>query len=152
VKKKERKNGLNDSHPIDYQYVLDSYAFMALFNDEPGAARVETLLRQAEEGEVILSMSLINLGELAYIIERRRGVHGLGDILAYLKETPVKMVAVSQERIFAAAHIKAQNSLSFADAFAAGLAQELEATLLTGDPEFQSLEDHIIIEWLPTSP
>jgi ribonuclease VapC len=141
---------LNASHPIE-RYVLDSYAFMAFLNEEPGAARVETLLRQAGEGEISLFMSLINLGELAYIIERRRGSDGVRDILAYLEETPVQMIVANQERVLAAAHIKAQNSLSYADAFAAALAQELDAVLLTGDPEFQLLGERIVIEWLPTN-
>jgi ribonuclease VapC len=62
--------------------VLDSYTLLALLNDEPGAARVEDLLRQAEAGEVELSLSVINLGELAYIVERRWGPEKLRAALA----------------------------------------------------------------------
>lgn len=128
--------------------VLDSYALLALLNDEPGAARVEDLLRLAEAGEVELSLSVINLGELAYIVERRWGPEKLRAVLAYVEETKIELVAADQPRVLAAAHIKAQNPLSYADAFAAALTQELDAALLTGDPEFEAISSQITIEWL----
>jgi ribonuclease VapC len=128
--------------------VLDSYALLALLNDEPGAARVEDLLRQAEAGEAELSLSVINLGELAYIVEQRWGPEKLRAVLAYIEETKIQLIAADQPRVLAAAHIKAQNPLSYADAFATALVQELNATLLTGDPEFESVTSQITIEWL----
>lgn len=131
--------------------VLDSYALLALLNDESGAARVEDLLRQAETGEAELSMSVINLGELAYIVERRWGPEKLRAVLAYIEVTRIQLVAVDPPRALAAAHIKAQNPLAYADAFAAALSQELEATLLTGDPEFETVQSLIAIEWLAKS-
>ncbi|MEW5989188.1 MAG: PIN domain-containing protein [Chloroflexota bacterium] len=48
--------------------------------------------------------------------------------------------------------MKAAYPLSYADAFAAALAQELKATLVTGDPEFRPLIALIAIEWLPQRP
>lgn len=38
--------------------------------------------------------------------------------------------------------------MSLADAFAAALAKEKKAELVTGDPEFKALEDEIRINWL----
>ena len=38
---------------------------------------------------------------------------------------------------------------SYADAFAAALAQEFGATLVTGDPEFRAVESRIAVMWLP---
>jgi len=133
---------------LSNQYVLDSYALLALLNDEPGATRVEELLRQAETGDAQLAMSWINLGELAYIVERRWGPEKLRAILAYIEETKIQLAAADRSRVLAAAHIKAQNPLAYADAFAAALAQELNATLLTGDPEFETVSGQIVIEWL----
>ena len=130
------------------RYVLDSYALLALLNNEPGAARVEDLLRQAEVDEVELSLSVINLGELAYIIERRWGPEKLRAILAYIEATKIQLAAADQPRVLAAAHIKAQNPLAYADAFAVTLTQELNATLITGDPEFEAVSSQITIEWL----
>ncbi len=50
--------------------------------------------------------------------------------------------------MLAAAHLKARFPIALADAFAAALAQELEAPLLTGDPEFKALEETLTIYWL----
>jgi ribonuclease VapC len=133
---------------LSNHYVLDSYAILALLNNESGAARVEALLQQAENNEVTLSMSLINLGEGAYIIERRWGQEKLRTILAYLEETSLNIVPATKERVLAAANIKAHYPMAFADAFAAALSKELSATLLTGDPEFQIISDQITVEWL----
>ena len=44
---------------------------------------------------------------------------------------------------------KATHTISYGDAFAVALAQELEATLVTGDPEMKSVETSINIMWLP---
>lgn len=93
-------------------------------------------------------MSLINLGEVAYIVERRWGAEKLRTMLAFLEATALEIIGVDQERVFAAAHVKASYPLAYADAFAVALTRELDATLLTGDPEFKVLTDLIAIEWL----
>jgi hypothetical protein len=43
----------------------------------------------------------------------------------------------------------ANHAIAYADAFAAALAQESAATLVTGDPEFVLLKDILEIKWLP---
>ena len=47
-----------------------------------------------------------------------------------------------------AAVFKARFKISLADAFAAALAKEKKAELVTGDPEFKALEKEIKITWL----
>jgi predicted nucleic acid-binding protein len=47
-----------------------------------------------------------------------------------------------------AADFKARFKISLADAFAAALAKEKKAELVTGDPEFKPLEKEIKINWL----
>lgn len=131
--------------------MLDSFAILALLNNEPGAARVEDLLRQAGESSRVV-ISLINLGEVAYIVERRWGAEKLRAMLAYLEAAALEVMAVDRDRVFAAAHIKAKYPLAYADAFAVALARELEATLLTGDPEFKGVSDFITVEWLSGEP
>ena len=44
--------------------------------------------------------------------------------------------------------MKANHRISYADAFAAALAQEYGATVVTGDPEFRSLGEKVSVEWL----
>lgn len=130
------------------RYVLDSYAVLALLGNEVGAGRVEELLLLAQSGKVDLWMSLINLGEVAYIIERRWGVERLRAMLAYLEATSLALDEVNKDQVLAAAHIKAIHSVSYADAFAIALTMEHTAILVTGDPEYRQLERQIEIEWL----
>jgi ribonuclease VapC len=129
-------------------YVLDSYAILALLNDESGAERVASLLKQASDLEYMVAMSLINLGEVSYIVERRWGIEKTQITLAYLEATNIQFAEVEKNRVLAAAHLKAKYPIAYADAFAAALAIELEATLITGDPEFQALSSLFDIEWL----
>jgi len=129
-------------------YVLDSFAMLAFLQLESGADQVTALLREAEQGTARVLMSLINLGEVVYIIERRRGETRLRSFLAYLQATPIEMATVNQNRMFAAAHIKAHHSISYADAFAVALARELDATVVTGDPEFHAVEGLVSVQWL----
>lgn len=51
----------------------------------------------------------------------------------------------------AAAHVKARYAISYADAFAVVTAQNHQAVLVTGDPEFRPVakDDLIVVEWLP---
>lgn len=69
-------------------------------------------------------------------------------MLAALEQLPVKFLAASRQAILSAAHIKARFPVAYADAFAAAAALEHAGTVLTGDPEFRSLEQLIDIEWL----
>ncbi|MGD2048353.1 MAG: hypothetical protein PVH03_02600 [Chloroflexota bacterium] len=50
--------------------------------------------------------------------------------------------------MFAAAHIKATHTVSYADAFAIALTMQHSAVLVTGDPEYSQMEHLIDIEWL----
>jgi predicted nucleic acid-binding protein len=47
-----------------------------------------------------------------------------------------------------AAGFKARFKISLAEAFAAALANEKKAELVTGDPEFKALEREVKIHWL----
>jgi len=45
-------------------------------------------------------------------------------------------------------HLQGRFPISYADAFAVALAQEMTATLITGDPEFKRVESRVTIMWL----
>lgn len=128
--------------------VLDSFALLALLRDEPGAEAVRDILIRAAAGEIALLMSEINLGEVLYHTERKYGADKAGETLVELEALPIQMVGVSRARILAAAHLKANHRISYADSFAAALAREYGATLVTGDPEFRALTPALAIEWL----
>ena len=131
-------------------YALDTFAILAYLQDEPSAPRIEELLELAGKGKCRLALSLINLGEILYIAERQGGTPKAHDILRLIGSLPILIIPADEQMVFAAAHIKANHPVSYADAFAAAVAEILNGTLLTGDPEFQAVEEIIRVEWLET--
>ena len=79
-------------------------------------------------------MSWLNLGEVAYQIERRHGTAEAAEVIRRLRAA-LLLDDVTPERVLAAAHLKAEHPIAFADCFAAATATAHGATLLTGDPE-----------------
>jgi predicted nucleic acid-binding protein len=63
---------------------------------------------------------------------------------------PIEIVGVGHDlkMKWQAAIYKATHRVAYADAFAAALAKERRAELVTGDPEFKPLEKEIKIRWL----
>jgi ribonuclease VapC len=131
-------------------YVLDTFAILASLQDEPGAARIEELLKAAQKAKCRLVLSVINLGEVLYMMERRGGMPKAQDTLRLIRHLPVQILPSDERAVFAAAHIKANHPISYADAFAAAAAQSLAGTILTGDPEFHAIEELVQMEWLET--
>lgn len=110
---------------------------------------VRGLIETARDEKATLYMSLINVGELYYIAYRRRGSEQANEMIGDLRSLPITLCAAAEDRIMAAAHIKATHLLSYADAFAVALTRELAAAMITGDPEFRAVETSIPIIWLP---
>ena len=133
---------------MDKTYVLDSFAVLALLGGEPGSDKVARLMTGAVRGDCRLVMSWVNVGEVAYIVERRWGSDRLAQVLTMLQATALQFVAIGRELALAAAHIKAAHPLAYPDALAAALAIQLKAQLVTGDPEIRRLEDTVDLEWL----
>jgi len=79
-------------------------------------------------------MSWLNVGEVAYQVERRHGPAESALVVRRLRAA-VALDEVSPRRVLAAAHIKAAHPIAFADCLAAATAAARKATLLTGDPE-----------------
>lgn len=130
------------------RYVFDSYAVLAFLEGERGADKVKQVLKQAEEGQVEIFISMINVGEVVYIVERERNLTRAQEVLALLEQLPLGIVQAEREMVLGAAHIKANYSISYADAFAVALAQTKEAVVLTGDPEFEAVRGIVEVEGL----
>jgi len=129
-------------------FVLDTFALLAYLKDEPAAARVEQVLELAGKNKCRLFASIINLGELLYITERRGGISKAQDALALIHQLPIEILPADEQAVFSAAHIKATHALSYADAFTVAAALHTQAVVLTGDPEFECVEDLVRVEWL----
>jgi len=129
-------------------YILDSFAFMAYFENEPGAERVEQILQDVRDGKAHAFISIINLGEVVYNTERRHGLNKAQDTLALIQEMPIEVLPADDQTVFAAAHIKANHPISYADAFVIVAAQKLNGIVMTGDPEFHDVTELAQVEWL----
>ena len=88
-------------------YVLDSFALLAYLEGEAGRPRVRELMSGAESGKHLLYISLINLGEVLYIIEREKDLFVAQRALAAVDQLPLQIVPVSRAAVLAAAHVKA---------------------------------------------
>lgn len=115
------------------RYVFDTYAILALIEEEPGAQTVaEIIAAQGPE----LFMSAISLGELYYILLRRKGEQIAEEVVNNtLAEESLVLVEATWTKIKDAARIKAKGGISYADSFVLALAKELDAPVVTGDPE-----------------
>ena len=138
------------SHETGKLYILDSFALLAFLGGEAGMERVQAVL-QAKRRQARAHMPSICLGEVLYITERERGLSVAQKTLAAIEQMPIDILDATRPRVLAAAHIKANFRVSYADAFAVAAAQEIGATVLTGDLEFAAVESALVIhvEWLP---
>jgi predicted nucleic acid-binding protein len=128
--------------------VLDSFALIAYFRDEPGAETMEDLLVQAGKRDNPLFMTDVNYAEVKYSILKKDGPSSWAKAAKILQGLPVDFCSTNRVLADAAADFKAQFKLSLADAFAAALARERRAELVTGDREFKALAHEIKIHWL----
>jgi predicted nucleic acid-binding protein len=68
---------------------------------------------------------------------------------AILQRMPVAVIAVDRERATRAGALKQRHGLGYADAFAAELAMERGAWLVTADPEFSRVGRGLSVYSLP---
>ncbi len=128
--------------------VLDSYALLAFFEDEPGSDFVRDLLVKAEDGKTKLFMSVVNLGEVWYSIARTSSPQTADRYVQEIEGMAIDVVDADWDLTRQAAAFKASGRLSYADCFAAALAKVRKADLVTGDKEFRALEGEIKLSWL----
>ena len=126
-------------------YVLDTSAILTLIEDEPGAERVQTILR---EGQARLPW--VVLLEATYITRQEQGESEANLRYALLKELPVTIGwEVDEPLLLTAARLKATHRVSLADAMIAAYAIRQGATLVHKDPEYESLSSELDLEALP---
>ena len=128
--------------------VLDSFALVTFFHREPGWQVVQAALYKQEKARMRAVLNWINWGEFFYIVKRRVGAAKGIETLRLLEQLPIELFPVDQLLVRAAAEIKSDHALSYADAFCVATAQRLNATVLTNDHEFRSVLGLIKIRWL----
>ena len=144
--------------------ILDSWAIIAWLQGESQGKKVRDLINwvsgdtdleekiknligQSEIEKIRLFVNIINLGEVFYILGRRKGKEEAKDTISEIKENPIEIIPVSNSLVFMAASLKVNHPIAYADAFAIATAITQEGDLLTGDPELKGLEDIPII-WI----
>ena len=130
--------------------VLDSWALLAFFEDEPAAEEVDKLLAGADRGTHRLLLSVVNWGEVYYITMRKVSQEAAEQKAKEMAILPIELVPVQADLhlVRQVAIYKARGKLPYADAFAAALAKLSNAELITGDHDFKAVEDEIKIRWL----
>jgi ribonuclease VapC len=128
--------------------VLDSFALIAYFRDEPGAEAVEHLLITAGRKDSPVHMTDVSYAEVRYSIVRKDGAEAWEEAAKILQGLPIDFHSTNRALADMAADIKSRHTISLADAFTAALAKEKKAELVTGGPEFKPLEKEIKITWL----
>jgi predicted nucleic acid-binding protein len=132
------------------RYVLDANALIGFFESrETASGKVRHLLGEAFRLELPLLMSAVNWGEVFYMEWRYHGEAKAREVEAYLHRLPVAVIAIDVERATRAAALKQKHNLGYADAFAAELALERGAWLVTADPEFTKLGKVLSVYALP---
>jgi predicted nucleic acid-binding protein len=120
--------------------VLDSWAFLAWLQDEPlAASRVQLLIEQGERDECKLFASIINIGEVYYLLVKRLGEEKAMEFRNTIFKMPVKIVSATDEEVWQAVNFKKAFPISYADGFAASAALTVDATIVTGDREFLTI-------------
>jgi predicted nucleic acid-binding protein len=132
------------------RYVLDANAFIGFLENRTGpATRVRHLLEEAFRQELPLFLSAVNWGEVFYIAWRLHGPTRAYEVETRLRQLPVTVVAADLDRATRAGALKQKHNLSYADAFAAELALERGAWLVTADPEFSKVGKALSLYPLP---
>jgi ribonuclease VapC len=128
--------------------ILDAYALMAFFEDEPGADAVRQIIQSAFEKGDSLMMPVVNLGEVWYAIARSNSPDVADRYVDEIHSMGIEVVNADWALTRQAAIFKARGNISYADSFAAALATLKNAQLVTGDKEFKPLENEIKILWV----
>lgn len=128
--------------------VLDSWATIAYLEDEASAARVADIIADAHEQDIPLLMSVVNAGEVWYLVARESSVADADASINQLRDLGIEFVDADWNLAKDAGYFKSRNKMPFADCFAAALAKQRRAHLATGDPEFKQVESEIAINWL----
>lgn len=128
--------------------VLDSWAVMAYLDDERAGSEVAKIIADAHEHGTPLLMTTVNAGEVWYILAREISETDAERAIADLKRLGIEFVDADWSLARQAAGFKAKNRMSYADCFAAALAKDQKADLVTGDKEFQQVQNDVRISWL----
>src|SRR5271170_4313357 len=129
-------------------YVLDASALFAFLQRKGDALKVNELVKEAIRARSQVLMSAVNYGEVYGTILREDGPEQARVALDVIAPLPIEVLEVTPNRARQAADLKVKYKLYFADSFAASLALEHKATLVTSHTDFRRLGYSFSVLWL----
>ena|ERR1039458_7678602 len=130
------------------KYVLDANALFDLIEAGPGFQKVEHLFQTAIQRQSSILISVLNWGEVFYLLWQRRGEETARRATAGLSRLPIDIVPVDLTQAIQAGELKAIHEIPYVDCIAAALATLQQATLVTSDRDFEKLGRHFPILWI----
>lgn len=124
------------------QYVLDSSAIIIYVRNSPDASKVRRVFQEVEAGDAVALISAVNWAECRHVLIRRHGAEQAVELLDQLSQGLMIMPA-DQAHAEAAGDLRCRFNASLADAFAASLAINRRAVLVTADPEFEAIKTEL---------
>lgn len=128
--------------------VLDSWSVIAYLEDEPSGQQVADVIAGAHEARIPIFMNVVNAGEVWYIIAREISEEEAENSIKTLRDLRIQFEDVDWDLTKDAARFKSQYKMSYADCYAAAMANLKMADLVTGDSEFKAIEDQVRIRWV----
>jgi predicted nucleic acid-binding protein len=87
----------------------------------------------------------VNYGEVYGAILREHGLDRAAATMSAVQPLPIRLVDATPQRAVHAANVKAKYKLYYVDSFAAALAIEYKATLVTSDSDFRKLGRGVMV-------
>ncbi len=122
-------------------FLLDSSAILAYLLDEPEAARVGALRRQA-------GLPFVSLSELYAALWLRYGQAKADEAIASIRQWRLPWLWPNEQVMLLAGRLRALHRLGLADSLIAALAFVAGATLVTKDLDFRALEPDLKLLFL----
>jgi predicted nucleic acid-binding protein len=129
-------------------YVFDANALLDLVEAGPGVGKVEQLLQAALRNQALVLTSVLNWGEVFYLLWQHRGEEKARQTIANLSRLPIQIVVVDFLQALQAGELKALHKIPYVDCVAAALAILHGAVLVTSDRDFEKLGRHFPILWI----
>jgi predicted nucleic acid-binding protein len=129
------------------RFVFDASALIVFLEDLPGAAKVENLLAMAIEGKSELLISTVNWGEVYHLTWRAHGEVAARKAIVGIRLLPIQVTDATSELTNLAVALRARNKIPYTGCFAAALAQQNRAVLVTADRHFVAVENDMKIIW-----
>jgi predicted nucleic acid-binding protein len=138
--------------PNPSEILLDSWPVLEwLKRRQPAAAEFRRLIEISLAGEILLSMSRMNYGEVLYSIKKDFPENRIKQAAEAFRQIPIKFYSIDDALVDEAAELKAVYAISYADAFAAALSLRLDVLLATGDKELLALKTiGLKLHWMGT--